>query len=144
MIAVDTNILVYAHREEAQFHAAAAERVAGLAEGRATWAIPWACMHEFYGVVTNPRVFNPPTKPAVAMATIDGWLEAPRLQMLHESADHWSILARLLRESKAVGGRVHDARIAAVCLGNGVREIWSADRDFRRFGGLAVRNPLLG
>jgi predicted nucleic acid-binding protein len=33
LIAVDTNTLVYAHREDSAFHAAAFERLAQLAEG---------------------------------------------------------------------------------------------------------------
>ena len=41
MIAVDTNILVYAHREESPFFDLAAAKLAGLAEGKAQWAIPW-------------------------------------------------------------------------------------------------------
>jgi predicted nucleic acid-binding protein len=39
---------------------------------------------------------------------------------------------------------VHDARIAALCVQHGVRELYSADRDFSRFPQIAVRNPLIG
>jgi predicted nucleic acid-binding protein len=56
MIAVDTNILVYAHREDAPFHQSAAQRVAALAEGRTAWAIPWPCIHEFLAIVTHPGI----------------------------------------------------------------------------------------
>lgn len=59
MIAVDTNILVYAHREDASFHEEAYLRVQQLAEGRSAWAIPWPCLHEFLAVVTHPRIFAP-------------------------------------------------------------------------------------
>jgi predicted nucleic acid-binding protein len=52
VIAVDTNILVYAHREDSPFHDAAFRRVAELAEGQAVWAIPWPCLHEFLAIVT--------------------------------------------------------------------------------------------
>ena len=61
MIAVDTNILVYAHREDSEWHAAAAGRITALAEGQGPWAIPWPCVHEFLAVATHPRIFNPPT-----------------------------------------------------------------------------------
>jgi len=61
VIAVDTNILVYAHREDADWHDAAYARLAELAEGRASWAIPWPCVHEFLAIVTHPRIFSPPT-----------------------------------------------------------------------------------
>jgi predicted nucleic acid-binding protein len=49
----------------------------------------------------------------------------------------------LLDQMRKIGGQVHDARIAAICLDNAVRELWSADRDFNRFPGLTVRNPLI-
>ena len=57
---------------------------------------------------------------------------------------HRLTLSGLLKASGIVGPSVHDARIAAICLGNGVREIWSADRNFNRFPSLTVRNPLVG
>ena len=41
MIAVDTNLLVYAHRKDSQWHAVAEPAVRSLAEGTAPWAIPW-------------------------------------------------------------------------------------------------------
>ena len=87
MIAVDTNMLVYAHREESTFHAAASRVLADLAEGVRPWAIP---------------------------------------------------------SSQTQGPMIHDARIAAVCIQHGVRELLSADRDFGRFRQLSVLNPLTG
>jgi toxin-antitoxin system PIN domain toxin len=143
VIAVDTNVLVYAHRLDSPFQQRAAEALRTLAEGRSAWAIPWPCLHEFYAVVTHPRVYQPPTSPAVALATIDAWLESPSLQVLHEASDHWAVLSALLKKGGVAGPRVHDARIAAICLCNGVREVWSADRDFTRFAKLVVHNPLV-
>ena len=144
MIAVDTNLLVYAHRRDSRFHQQASECVATLAEGRGAWAIPWPCVHEFFAVSTNLRLFSPPTKPRVAIAAINAWLESPGLQLLHEGSDHWSTLSSLIDRGDISGARVHDARIAAICLDHGVRELWSADRDFSRFPRLSVRNPLVG
>ena len=85
MIAVDTNILVYAHREDSPFHGAAFERVAELAEGRAAWSIPWPCVDEFVSVVTHPRIYAPPTPLALALDQVDAWLESPTLVLLAES-----------------------------------------------------------
>lgn len=42
-----------------------------------------------------------------------------------------------------VGPRVREARVAALCLHHGVREPWTADRDFGRFPSLSTRNPLV-
>ena len=144
MIAVDTNVLVFAHREDSPWHAAAYASVAALAEGRESWAIPWPCIHEFLAIVTHARIYDPPSPLAAALDQVDAWLEAPGLVLLSESSGHWNELRALLSSGQVTGGRVHDGRVAALCRQNGVRELWTADRDFSRFPGLVVRNPLIG
>jgi uncharacterized protein len=94
-------------------------------------------------VVTHPRIFRPPTPLAVVLEQIDAWAEAPALSFLSESDTHWSELRRVLVAGQIVGPRVHDARIAALCIQHGVRELWTADRDFSRFPQLKTLNPLL-
>jgi uncharacterized protein len=143
LIAIDTNILVYAHREDSPFHGAASERVAELAEGSATWAIPWPCLHEFLAIVTHPRIYMPASPLSRALDQVDAWIESPTLVLLSEAAEHWSTLRALLIAGRIDGPRIHDARIAALCRQHGVRELWSADRDFSRFAGLSVVNPLI-
>ena len=143
MIAVDTNVLVYAHRRDASWHGPAARAVRGLAEGPAAWALPWPCVHEFLAIVTHPRIFDPPTPLAAASDQVAAWLESPGVTLLAEAPGYWDILAPVLGAAKVSGPRIHDARIAALCLHHGVRELWSADRDYSRFPGLTVRNPLV-
>ena len=144
MIAVDTNLLVYAHRRESTFHDKALQAIAALAASGSAWAIPWPCLHEFYGVVTNARAFTPASTIAQASAQLSEWFASPSLVMLHEGVNHWAALHKLLVAGRVIGGQVHDARIAAICIEHGVREFWSADRDFNRFPSLTVRNPLVG
>jgi uncharacterized protein len=143
VIAVDTNILVYAHREDSPFHDAASRRVTELAEGPAVWAIPWPCLHEFLAIVTHSRIYVPPTPLARALDQVDAWLESPTLALLAESAAHWTTLRKLVVGGRVAGPQIHDARVAALCRQHGVRELWSADRDFSRLAGLAVVNPLV-
>ena len=144
MIAVDTNLLIYAHRGESPWHDRATARIRQLAESGQPWAIPWTCAHEFYGVVTNPRVFRPPSTPAEAIAQLDEWCSSPAVVFLGETDGHWRELKALLEAGRVAGPMIHDARIAAVCIAHGVRELWTADRDFGRFPALTTRNPLLG
>ncbi|MDR2212077.1 MAG: PIN domain-containing protein, partial [Pseudomonadales bacterium] len=68
---------------------------------------------------------------------------SPTLHLLAETPEHWPQLRELILKAKLQGPMVHDARIAALCLSHGVRELWSADRDFNRFPNLRVRNPLV-
>lgn len=142
MIAVDTNILVYAHRADSSFHVKAKELLTDLTETGKSWAIPWPCFHEFYAVVTNTRLFTHSTPSEKAFQQIELWMESPTLQILSETIDHWSILKRILTEGKIVGGMTHDARIIALCEQHNVKTLWTADRDFGRMRGVKVVNPL--
>ena len=141
MIAVDTNILVAFMRTEYPHHDKARARIRELAEGPAPWAVPWACVHEFLAVTTNPRIFRVPLSPPQAIASIDALLESPTARLIAEGPGYWETLRALLSGGDVAGSKVHDARIAAVCLTHGVAELWTADRDFGRFPALRVRNP---
>jgi hypothetical protein len=143
MIAVDTNLLIYAHRRDTEWHERAGALVRLLAEGPAAWAVPWPCLHEFLAITTHPRIFVPPSALKQALDQVDAWLEAPSLVLLTETPTHWSTLRSQLSSGRVTGPKVHDGRVAALCLSHGVSELWSADRDFSRFPDLTVRNPLL-
>jgi len=143
MIAVDTNLLVYGHREDSPWHEAAYKCLAELAESRAPWAIPWPCIHEFLAIVTHPKIFSPPTPLGAALDQVEAWLESPSLVLLAESGNYWSEPRPLLEGGRITGSQVHDARVAALCSFHGVRELWTADRDFGRFPNLSARNPLV-
>lgn len=143
MIAVDTNILVYGHREDSPWHQAAFKKLTNLAESQTAWAIPWPCLHEFLAVITHPRIYNPPTPLAVALDQVEAWLESPGLVLLGEAPGYWERLRKALEDGKVSGPMVHDARIATLCLHHGIQELWTVDRDFGRFPSLTVRNPFI-
>jgi uncharacterized protein len=143
LIAVDTNLLVYAHRRDSPWHERASECIRELAQGNAPWALPWPCVHEFFAIVTHERIFSPPSPSPRASEQVSAWLESPTVVMLAEAEGYWQVLHRLIELSKVTGPRIHDARIAALCIHHGVQELWSADRDFNRFADLRTRNPLV-
>ena len=143
MIAVETNLLVYAHREDSEFHAAAKECVEALRHQPAPWAIPWPCIHEFIGIVTHPGIYRPPSALSEALGFVEALLAAPPLQLLAESSGYFEKLRAICVAARLRGPRIHDARIAVLCLHHGVSELWSADRDFSVFPQLKVRNPLV-
>ncbi|MCM1982402.1 type II toxin-antitoxin system VapC family toxin [Lyngbya confervoides] len=143
MIAVDTNILVYAHRADSEWHQPADRCLTGLAESGNPWAIPWPCLHEFLAIATHPRIYDPPTPLNDAIEQVNCWLEVPTLVLLSESAGYWESLEPLLSKGRILGPKVHDARIAALCQQHGVTELWTADRDFNRFSSIHAINPLV-
>ena len=97
MIAVDTNLLVYAHREDSSWHETAYARLAELAEGRGPWAIPWPCLHEFLAIVTHPRIYHPSTPLEIALDQVEAWLESPSLVLLAEAPGYWPELRSALQ-----------------------------------------------
>jgi toxin-antitoxin system PIN domain toxin len=143
VIAVDTNLLVYSHRRESPFHSEAIALIENLIAGRSSWAIPWSCLHEFIGIVTNARIFRTPTPLLTAFAAIDAFCVAENVVFLNESDGYLPLLRQLAVAAKSSGAKIHDARVAALCLHHGVEELWSADRDFSAFPGLRTRNPLV-
>ncbi len=144
MIALDTNVLVYARRREAPHHAKAKALLHRLANGDEPWAIPWPCIYEYLRVVTHPKVFDPPTDLEAALAGLESLLDSPTLVLLGEGPSHRAQMARLARAGSVSGNLVHDAHIAALVVEHGVSELWTADRDFARFGGVRARDPFRG
>lgn len=143
MIAVDTNILVHAHRSDSPMHDRAAAKLRELAEASIRWAIPWPCVHEFFAIVTHPRIYRPPTPLERAVEFIKRLSDSSGLTFLAEGPDHLNSLSELLRSGNIAGAKVHDARVAAICLEAGVRIFWTLDRDFSRFPKLRTENPLV-
>lgn len=140
--AVDTNVLVYAHRREAREHEIARDVVRGLAEGVEPWGIPWPCVYEFFSVVTNARIWKETAStPEQAWAQISAWIAAPSVRLLHETEGFPDILAGLICRPRVRGAVVHDARVAAICIAHGVEKLLSRDRDFSLFPELGVQNP---
>jgi predicted nucleic acid-binding protein len=117
--------------------------VAKLAESQAAWALPWPCIHEFLAIVTHPRIYKPPTPLTNAIEQVEAWLESPSVILLSELEDYWLQLRPILLTGRVSGPQIHDARVVALCKHHGITELWTADRDFGRFPGIRLRNPLL-
>jgi uncharacterized protein len=135
VIAVDTHVLVYAHREELPYHRPARERLTALAEGAARWAIPVFCLGEFLRVVTHPRLFDPPFTADDACEAMGRVLESPSVQVLQPGERFWTLLAQAVRQARATGNLVFDAQIVALCREAGASALLTEDRDFDRFPG---------
>jgi toxin-antitoxin system PIN domain toxin len=133
LIAVDTNVLVYAHVSKLPKHQAARARLTELAEGAARWAIPVFCIGEFLRVITHPRLFAAPMTPIEACGAIKRLRQSPSLLVICPGERYTPLLEQAVEESGAVGNLVFDAQIVAVCRECGVRTLLTEDRDFARF-----------
>lgn len=141
MLAIDTNVLIYAEISSSQHHRRARQVLIQLAEGAAAWAIPWPCIYEFLRVVTHPRVFHPPVPTEIAIQDLRNVLASPSLVLLSETPRHYGVLEQVIQQSGVSGNLIHDAHIVALCLEHGVSELLTGDRDFARFTGVHCTNP---
>jgi len=140
LIAIDTNLLVYAFDGGTLRHRSALGVLRRLAEGPRPWALPWPCVTEFVSVVTASDYPRPqPVRSALSYLRVV--LASPSLRPLLPTEDTLTVWREVLEESGVRGRGVYDAHIFALCLEHGVRELFTADRGFRRFRGLKVTDP---
>ena len=138
MIAVDTKVLVYAHRAETALHQAATRKLVELAEGRGLWGLPVFCAGEFIRVVTHRRVFNPPSTLNEAIQFLERVVAAPGCRILRPEAAFFELLTTVARAADARGNLAFNAKIAALCRENGISTLLTNDHDFARFKGLRL------
>ena len=142
MIAIDTNILVYARRQESAHHEAARELLKRLAEGDEPWALPWPCIYEFLRVVTHPRVLEHPWGHRSAWSFLEALLASPNLSLLAPTDRHTDVARAVVDEMRTLRGNLfHDAQTAILMREHGIRRIVTNDADFHRFGFLEVIDP---
>lgn len=141
MTAVDSNVLIAAHRGEHPAHAAALRRLTALAEGDSPWGLIVFCVVEFLRVVTHPRVFTPPSTLDTACSFIDRLTESPSVRWIGPGEHFWNTLREVARAGGTSGNLLFDAQIAAVCRDAGAHSLVTSDRDFARFPFLTTELP---
>ena len=142
MIAIDTNLLVYAHRTESPFHATASRCIKELAESRSPWAVPWPCIHEFCSVVTNPRRVKKPRSATEAVDAIEKFLAMPGITLLSVPPEVTSRWLAMVRQTPITGANVFVVQLAATALVAGVSKVCTFNAvDFQRIDGIEVIAP---
>ncbi len=138
MIALDTNVLVYAHRSELERHADASTVLRSLTEGSQPFAVPVFVLVEFMRVVTHPRYFSPPSSARQATAFLDAVLGSPACRMLVPGPGFWHRFRDLMSEHRLRGNDVYDVQIGALCQEHRVRRVVTEDRAFGRLTRLST------
>jgi toxin-antitoxin system PIN domain toxin len=144
LIAVDTNLLVYAHRSAVQQHAAARASIERAARDPRGWGVPAPCLAEFWMVVTHPAASGRPSTPAEALAFIEALRESGRMQVMEVREGMASRLIGLAERLHLRGPRIFDLQIGLCALEAGATELWSHDRGFIAPAGLRIVDPLAG
>lgn len=118
------------------------ELITSLAKSDNLWAIPWPCLYEFLSVITNRAVWKDNVATIEqAWKQIENWFDSPSNQPIGETENFLKILGDFVKRPHVRGAVVYDARIAAICVANGVEELLTRDRDFSLFPELKTRNP---
>ena len=143
MILLDANILLYAYHAGSPHHADARAWIEEAFSGTEPVRLPWTTIHAFLRIGTNPRVFEHPLGIDEARSHVDAWLAAPIVATIEPGERYWSILRELLVDAQVAGPLVSDAALAALAIEHGALLV-TTDRDFNRFAGLKLLDPLRG
>jgi toxin-antitoxin system PIN domain toxin len=141
MILIDANILLYAYDAEAPQHSVCRKWLEGLFRRQEAVGFAWSTILSFLRLSTDGRVFRVPRQWKEAEDIVSGWLDQPTTYLLQPGEEHWVILSRLIREGQAHGALIMDAHLAALAIEHGAA-LCTNDRDFTRFPGLQLLNPL--
>lgn len=140
MIAIDTNLLVYAHRTGAVEHAAA-RRTLERAARTGGWGFALPCITELFSVVTHAACPPRPSTTKQAMDYVEGLIEGGAW-IWSPGPGFGNRLLRLADDLKVRGARIFDLQIALMAFEGGATELWSHDRNFQSVPGLPVLDPL--
>ncbi len=141
MILTDANLLLYAYNRDAAEHEAARRWLEEQLSGTDLFGFSWQTVTAFLRISTNARAFAHPFTITEATEVVAKWLERPQAVVLTPGEHHWEIFSTLLVTGQATGPLVMDAHLAALAIEHGC-QLATTDRDFMRFPGLPVINPL--
>lgn len=142
MILVDANLLVYAKFSDLPQHARARTWLETRLNAPGKVGIPWQSLLAYLRLSTNARLFARPLSSSAAWQDVESWLDHPRVFVPEPTADHGSILGKLVKQSNATGNLIPDANLAAIAIAHGLT-VCSTDSDFARFQDVDWLNPLV-
>lgn len=140
MKVVDANVLLYAVNERAEQHAASRGWLNDALSGGDTVGFSWMALLAFIRLSTKHEIFTPALTVEQAMNVVDTWLSARSAVVVEPSADHASLVRRLLSAVGTGGNFVTDAHLAALSLEQRCAVV-TYDTDFQRFPGVQSHRP---
>ncbi len=142
MILIDANLLLYAYDPSSPHHEAGRGWLETTFSRQEPVGLAWTTVLAFLRISTSPRPLEHPLSTLEAVAIVSEWLDRPMVTLLSPGEAHWEVLRRFLTEGQAPGLLVMDAHLAALTIEHGAT-LATTDKDFARFPGLRLLNPLL-
>ena len=137
----DANVLLYASDETSRFQPRARAFLEDVASGDELFYLFWPTVMAYLRIATHPAIFEQPLPLATACDNIDRLVALPQAQTAGEGDRFWAAVLHVANEADARGNLVPDAHLVALMTENGVRTIWTHDRDYRRFTSIETRDP---
>ena len=141
MILPDANLLIYAYNDSAEQRDAARKWLKEMLVGTETVCFCWQTITAFLRISTNRKIFVEAYSPAEAIEVVENWLSAPAARIVLPTDRHLAIFKRVSIDGQVSGPMMMDAHLAAIAIEHGAT-LATTDRDFRRFDGLKIVNPL--
>lgn len=138
---LDVNVLINAHRQEADRHKDHRVYVESLVNGDEAYAVSDVVINGFVRIVTNQRAWRPSTPVEEALRFAALVRNQPHAVVISPGDRFWGIFTRICRQANVTSKLMTDAYLAALAMEHGC-ELITADRDFARFPGLRWRHPL--
>ena len=138
----DANLLLYASDESSEFHERAKAFVIGRREDSDILCLTWPVLMAYQRIATHPSIFAKPMSAETAWGNVQQLLKLPRTRVIQETASFTLDYAEVAQSAGVYGNLVPDAHIATILRQHGVRKLYTADTDFKKFGFLEVVNPL--
>ena len=143
MLAVDTNVLIYAADADLQFHAPCRDWLERQRVRPDAWYTTWGIVYEFLRVTTHPRVMRRPWSVLAAWEFVSALLASPGLALLVPTQRHADVAGKVISELPHLAGNLlHDAHTAILMREHGIARICTRDTDFNQFPFLEVIDPL--
>lgn len=137
----DANVLLYASDETSTYHAQARAFLEQVASSDDLVYLFWPTVMAYLRIATHPAIFERPLRPVDAVTNVERLLALTHVQTVGEHDRFWASYLRVAGEADARGNLVPDAHVVALMVENGIRTIWTHDRDYRRFPGIETRDP---
>jgi len=141
LILVDTNVLVYAIDRDSPSHQRARDWLERAFSGGELIGLSWLVLVGFLRIVTHPAILSQPLAAGPALDYVSEWLELQPVRVVEATEAHWGVLSSLIRDLGTAGNLTNDAHLAALAIEHGAK-VCSTDRDFLRFPGVELINPL--
>jgi toxin-antitoxin system PIN domain toxin len=138
---VDANLLLYASDRSSRFHGPARETLERLVAGPDLLYVFWPVVTSYLRIATHPAIFETPLSEQEATDNVGRLLTVPFVRTPGEVEGFWELYGTTTKGVGVRGNLVNDAHIATLMKQNGVRVIWTHDRDFRKFDGITVKHP---